>query len=305
MNPTSSMPLLPLLGAVCGVAGVGGLLLAAAGWAGWRARPAGARRTRTERRVRALLGTDGGRARALWWAGRRARALAAAAVTAGVWAGTSLPLAGVLAGMAVASLGWMLNPGREHAARIARLEALEEWVRRMSDIHQVGITLEQAVASSLRTVPAAIAPEVGHLVARLRAGTPPAQAYRAFGDDLADATADMVVALMLLHVQDRGAGLGRALKALTDAVAEEVLMRRKVEADRAKPRANARWITLFCLTVFALSLALPVATARNAMPSPAATRSSKLPPVPTHSTSTAWPPPASRACSARIAVSAG
>jgi protein-S-isoprenylcysteine O-methyltransferase Ste14 len=30
-------------------------------------------------------------------------------------------------------------------------------------------------------------------------------------------------------------------------------MRRKVEADRAKPRANARWVTMFCLLVFGLS----------------------------------------------------
>ena len=31
-------------------------------------------------------------------------------------------------------------------------------------------------------------------------------------------------------------------------------MRRKVEADRAKPRANARWVTMFCLLVFGLSM---------------------------------------------------
>jgi tight adherence protein B len=89
-------------------------------------------------------------------------------------------------------------------------------------------------------------------VARLGAGWRPTDAYRAFAEDLDDATGDMVCALMLLHATDRGAGLGPALTDLSGSVADEVQMRRRIEADRAKPRASARWVTLFCLLVFGL-----------------------------------------------------
>lgn len=241
-----------LIAALCALLAVAGLGLAVAGALGW-APDAARRRSRAERRLQSMLGADGSGARRRWWAARRARAGAAVLVALLVWAATSWLVAGILTGAAIVGMSWMLNPGKDHAEQIKRLEALEEWVRRMSDIHTVGISLEQAVVSSLRTVPAPIAAEVRLLVSRLGAGWRPEQAYRAFADDLNDPTADMVIALMLLHVTDRGAGLGRALKDLAAAVSEEVLMRRKVEADRAKPRANARWVTMFCLLVFGLS----------------------------------------------------
>ncbi|MEZ0092481.1 type II secretion system F family protein [Streptacidiphilus sp. EB129] len=249
-----TISVMALLAALCGALATVGLVLAVAGSVGWTPSTGSRRRTRGERRLRAVLGTDRSGARTAWWAARRTRLLAACAAGAGVWLATSWLLGGLLAACAVGGLQWMLNPGQEHAHQIARLEALEEWVRRMSDIHTVGISLEQAVVSSIRTVPGPIAVPVQQMVARLGAGWKPADAYRAFADDLNDSTSDMVVALMLLHVTDRGAGLGRALRELSAAVAEEVLMRRKVEADRAKPKANARWVTIFCLGVFGLSM---------------------------------------------------
>ena len=50
-----------------------------------------------------------------------------------------------------------------------------------------------------------------------------------------------------------GPGLARVLTELAHSLTEEVTMRRKVEADRAKPRANARWLLL--ITVAAAGLA--------------------------------------------------
>ncbi|WP_232248239.1 type II secretion system F family protein [Streptacidiphilus rugosus] len=245
--------LMALIAAAAGGAGAIGLLVAVAAWAGWLEPAAPRRRGRGERKLRALAGVDGGAGRAAWWAGRRTRVLTGSLVLVVVWLATGWPMAGLLSGIAAANISWLFNPGREHAEKINRLEGLEEWVRRMSDIHTVGLSLEGAVIRSVATVPDSIAAPVRLLAGRLGAGWPPDGAYRAFADDLDDVTADMIVALMLLHVQDRGAGLGKALKDLSTSVAEEVLMRRKVEADRAKPRANMRWITVFCLVVFGLS----------------------------------------------------
>ncbi|MCX5215696.1 type II secretion system F family protein [Kitasatospora sp. NBC_00240] len=248
LNPTA------VIAALAGAVAVGGLCLAIAGLVGTTApdpaRPAG----RLERKLRAggFSGSGTGPAGAL--TNQRTLALGAVAVGLIVWLFTSWLMGGLLTGLAVFGLPWILQPGRGSKAQIQRLEALEEWVRRLSDIHTAGISLEQAVASSVRSAPKLIAPEVTRLTSRLAAGWRAEVAYRAFADELNDATADSVAAPLILHVQDRGAGLSTALKALAAQVGEEVLMRRKVEAEREKPRTNMRWVSLFCLAVFALAM---------------------------------------------------
>lgn len=135
------------------------------------------------------------------------------------------------------------------AARIERLEAMEEWTRSLSGVLTVGVGLEQALVATLRSTPAAIAPEVTRLVARLRARWVTEDALRAFADELDDATGDLVAANLILGARRRGAGLASVLEGLAESVAADVRSRRQVEADRAKPRATARWVTLISLGV--------------------------------------------------------
>ena len=84
---------------------------------------------------------------------------------------------------------------------------------------------------------------MGRLVARLQARWSTDAALRAFADDLDDPTGDMVAAALLLSARKRGAGLASVLGGLAVAVAEDVSARRKIEADRAKPRSTARIAT--------------------------------------------------------------
>lgn len=128
--------------------------------------------------------------------------------------------------------------------QIARLEAMEEWTRSLSGVLTVGVGLEQALVATLRSTPAAIAPEVTRLVARLRARWVTEDALQAFADELDDATGDLVAANLILGARRRGAGLASVLESLAESVAADVRARRQVEADRAKPRATARWVTL-------------------------------------------------------------
>ena len=46
----------------------------------------------------------------------------------------------------------------------------------------------------------------------------------------------------------------RCSTGLAQSVAAEVRVRRQIEADRAKPRATARWITMITLGALALML---------------------------------------------------
>jgi Flp pilus assembly protein TadB len=138
------------------------------------------------------------------------------------------------------------------AERIERLEAMEEWTRSLSGVLTVGVGLEQALVATLRSAPAPIAPEVTRLVARLRARWVTEDALRAFADELDDATGDLVAANLILGARRRGAGLASVLEGLAESVAADVRARRQVEADRAKPRATARWVTLISVGVLVI-----------------------------------------------------
>lgn len=138
------------------------------------------------------------------------------------------------------------------ASRIGRLEAMEEWTRALSGVLTAGIGLEQALLATVRSTPDPIRPEVTALVSRLRARWATEDALRAFADDLDDATGDVIAANLILGARRRGAGLASVLDGLAESVAADVRARREIEADRAKPRATARWVTIITVGVLAI-----------------------------------------------------
>ena len=82
------------------------------------------------------------------------------------------------------------------------------------------------------------------LTTRLRAGWRLEDALRAFADDFDDTTADLVAAALVIAGRLRGSGLVRVLESVADTVADDVRIRRAIEADRASARSSARWITV-------------------------------------------------------------
>ncbi|ACZ32419.1 type II secretion system protein (plasmid) [Xylanimonas cellulosilytica DSM 15894] len=154
----------------------------------------------------------------------------------------------VVGPIAAAGLPALLSaPGS--AERIDKLEALEEWTRGLAGVLTVGVGLEEALRATLRSTPDAIRPEVTTLVARLRARMSTEDALRAFADDLDDATGDLVASFLISGARRRGQGLASVLNSLAESVAADVRARRAIEADRAKPRATARWVTIITLGV--------------------------------------------------------
>ena len=150
--------------------------------------------------------------------------------------------------LAVVGLPSLLRSPAE-TAQIERLEAMAEWTRNLAGVLTVGVGLEQALVATLRSTPEPIKPEVSRLVARLRARWSTEDALLKFADELDDATGDLVAAYLILGARRRGAGLASVLQGLAESVADDVTARRKVEADRAKPRATARNVTLITLGV--------------------------------------------------------
>lgn len=188
---------------------------------------------------------------------RRTRALLLAGAALGLvgWLITGWILALVIAPVAAIGLPILLS-APPAATQIARLEAMEEWTRSLSGVLTVGIGLEQALVATLRSTPAPIADDVQRLVTRLRARWDTEKALRAFADELDDATGDLIAANLILGARRRGAGLASVLEGLAESVGADVRARRQVEADRAKPRATARWVTVISasvLVVLALS----------------------------------------------------
>ena len=177
----------------------------------------------------------------------------------------TLLLVGLVAGLVVALLsGWLLAilvvplavaglpvllSSSDAAVKIARLEAMEEWTRALSGVLTSGVGLEQALIATLRSTPEAIKPEVSRLASRLRARWTTEDALRAFADELDDATGDLVAASLILGARRRGPGLATVLESLAESVAADVRSRRQIEADRAKPRATARWVTIITIGV--------------------------------------------------------
>ena len=182
--------------------------------------------------------------------GRRTKILLIAGLLIGA---TTYLLTGWLIALALVPLAAVGLPtllsASPSAARIDRLEALEEWTRALAGVLTVGVGLEEALRSTLRSTPEPIRPQVTTLVARLRARVGTEEALRAFADDLNDATADLVAAYLILGARRRGQGLASVLESLAESVAADVRARRAIEADRAKPRTTARWVTIITVSV--------------------------------------------------------
>ncbi|MGF1432341.1 type II secretion system F family protein [Kitasatospora sp. LaBMicrA B282] len=239
-----------LLFTLCGVLLAAGLVVLVAGLAGLG--PGG--------RERAAAGPLATRAHVLWYGApgapapgvlrlRRIQLALTLLLAPLTWLFSGIALTVLLVPLVIFGFPWLFGVTRADTRHIVRLEALADWTQRLSDVLLLGTGLNQALLTSRRTAPAALRPEIEELAARLQARWSAEDALRAFADSLADATADKVLAALLLRAGDSGPGLSRALSDLADSVREEVRQRRGIEADRAKHRTTVRWLVVIIFGV--------------------------------------------------------
>jgi len=185
------------------------------------------------------------------------RLVTAFAVGAAVWLVSGWPVAGVIVGLAVPGIPWLIASGNAEKEAIERLAAVEAWTRRLSDIVARGIGLQQAIVAASRTPPQLIEEEVRDLAARLQANVNPPVALRQFADDIDDYNCDQVVAPLMLHLSDRSEGLSEVLAAIARSIAAEIEMRRTIDAKRSGPRFAVRFLTGMTVAILAFGLLNP------------------------------------------------
>ncbi|MBQ0926690.1 type II secretion system F family protein [Saccharopolyspora endophytica] len=167
---------------------------------------------------------------------------------------TGWVIGGVLTAAAVWSLPQVLGRDTEQAHRLARIEAIAAWTEMVRDTLSAAAGLEQAIQATVETAPAAIRDDVRELAMRIERGTLP-DALEGLAFDLSDPTGDLVVSALVLACQRQARQLADLLGELAIEAREQVSMRLRVEAGRARTRTSVRVIVATTL-VFAAGLVL-------------------------------------------------
>jgi tight adherence protein B len=195
----------------------------------------------------------GWRARLETWRDRQVPVRLAAAIAAGLAAGvfTRWLVAAALAGLGVWALPRLLATDPDAKAKVGKIEAIAAWTEMLRDTLSAAAGLEQAITATAPIAPEAIREQVTGLAARTARGQRLGPALRDFADDLADPTADLVVAALILAAEHQARDLSGLLAGLATTAREQVGMRLRVAAGRARTVTSVR-------TIVAVTLAMAV-----------------------------------------------
>lgn len=183
---------------------------------------------------------------------------------------------GIIAGVALSLIsGWVplvvavpaalvfvprMLSGKESRLATAKLDAIEGWTRGLAGLVATHATLERSITNSVHSSPELLAKPVATLSARLQAKWDTRSALRAFADDLADPSGDVVVAHLLMAAELSGPGLAAALDQAAGSIQDEVRTRRDIESERESQRQVMRIITGFgVIAVLLIALFSPLA----------------------------------------------
>lgn len=152
---------------------------------------------------------------------------------------TRWPVAGILFGIGASMLPGVLERGRASKVSLARVEAIASWAEMIRDTMAGAGGLEQSIMACAPIAPTPIRREVVRLAARLERDRL-APSLREFAEELDDPTGDLVVASLVLAADKNPKKLGELLGMLAASAREEVRMRLRVEAGRARARTSVK-----------------------------------------------------------------
>ncbi|WP_018909203.1 type II secretion system F family protein [Salinispora arenicola] len=191
------------------------------------------------------------RTRRAWTSVDRTRALAAIAGGLAAVVLTRWPVAALLTAAAVWTLPRVLGPDREHRRSLSRIEAIATWAELLRDTLSSAAGLEQAITATAPVTPLPIRAQVQRLADSVRTGVRLSDALRAFADELADPTADLVVRALQQAAGYHGGQLTESLTSLAATAREQAQIRMRVATTRATTRTAARVITGTCVVMVA------------------------------------------------------
>jgi tight adherence protein B len=184
----------------------------------------------------------------LW---RRSGIALGAAVVAGLF--TGWPVAAVLAGAGCWFLPALLGRDTATTMQIARIEAIATWAEMMRDTLSAAAGLEQAVLATAQAAPEPIREQVAAMARAIGRGARLEDALKLFAQELADPTADLIVAALILSSRQQARHLAEVLGELAAATRAQAGLRMRTAADRARTRTSVR---LIVGTVLAIAVGL-------------------------------------------------
>lgn len=167
---------------------------------------------------------------------------------------TGWPLMLIVVPVAVVGVPHLLSA--PHQDQIELLSALDRWVRGMTATMATGKSITDALRLSARTPPPLLADHLVLLIRRLDDRWPAPQALLALADDLDSPDADAVLASLVLAAHRGGTGATATLVALADTIQERLKALREIEAERSKPRAVVKQVTVITLVLLSVALLL-------------------------------------------------
>jgi Flp pilus assembly protein TadB len=165
---------------------------------------------------------------------------------------TRWPVAAMLSAAGAWVLPQIIGPDRDHARRVARIEAIATWTESLRDNLSGAAGLEQAITASAIESPEPIRDEVTRLATRLQRSWRLRDALRAFAAELADPTADLVVAGLVMAARGSAGQLGDVLGELAASARAKVASRQRIAAGRKRNRTSARVIVATTLAMAGL-----------------------------------------------------
>lgn len=146
----------------------------------------------------------------------------------------------------------LLAARRDAEASIIRTEAVASWIETLRDALIAAGGIRTAVIATAGVAPAPIRSEVRQLGLRLEGHEELGAALEHFAEDIADPTADLAIAALILAHRQQARNLRGVLTVLADSARQEATMQRRVQAERARMHTVATLVTVFSLIVLGL-----------------------------------------------------
>lgn len=150
---------------------------------------------------------------------------------------------------------------------IAKIEALAAWTESLRDTVAGAVGLEQAIPATAYAASPIIAGPLAAMADRLRVRVPLPVALQRFAEEMDDASADLIIAALILNSRLRGPGLREVLTSLSESARAELDMRQRVSAGRRSTRRSVQIVVGVTLAfVFGLRIFNPAYVAPYGTP---------------------------------------